>query len=178
MLALHADVPAAAADLAALTGPAGFPGAVAGGAILDRTPRGIVVQQSGGGTVGYGIGTGAAAGIVAGVFVDQPLIGGAIGAAIGGLVGRRMRRGEVATVERVLDDYIPMGSVALAAVVAAEPWPIVRGSLGKALRVTGWPLDGDSPLLPFARSLVRGNPTASEHLAFEPPDSAGRAKGP
>lgn len=164
MLALQADVADAAADLAALTGAPGDPDVVAGSAIVHRTLAGTSVQQVGGGTLGYGIGTGMAVGIVVGVFVEQPLVGGAVGALVGGLVGRRMRRQETAVLERVLDDYLPLGSTALVAVVPAGPWPLIRVSLDRALRVTGWPLDPGSPLLPFARSLVRGNPTVSDEL--------------
>ena len=72
----------------------------------------------------------------------------------------------------VLDEQIPVGSTALVAVVPAGPWPLIRVSLARAIRVTGWPLDPGSPLLPFARSLVRGNPTVSEELP-EPTRSHG-----
>lgn len=164
MLALHADVADAAADLADLTERSGVTELVAGSAILHRTPTGATVQQIGGGTLAYGIGTGLAVGVVAGVPFDQPLVGGAIGAVVGGLLGRRTRRREVSGLVGLLDDQLPVGSIALVAVVPAVPWPLIRVSLDRALRVTGWPLDRDSPLLPFARSLVRGNPTVSEEL--------------
>ena len=164
MLVLHADVADAAADLAELTASSATIDLVAGSAILRRTVPRTLVQQSGGGTLGYGIGTGMAVGVVAGVPLGQPLLTGALGAVIGGLVGRRARQREVQGVMDVLDEQIPVGSTALVAVVPAGPWPLIRVSLARAVRVTGWPLDPGSPLLPFARSLVRGNPTVSEEL--------------
>ena len=65
MLALHADVADAAADLAELTAASATTDLVAGSAILRRTVPRTLVQQSGGGTLGYGIGTGMAVGVVA-----------------------------------------------------------------------------------------------------------------
>ncbi len=163
LLGVYAGMEEAALDLRDLTGADGFPDAVGGAGILRRRFDGSTLQQSGGGTLGYGIGTGAAAGIVVGVLVGFPLAGAGVGAILGGLVGHRMRQQEVGELVGVLDDSIPVGATALVAVVEAESWPVLRGTLGRALRVTGWPLD-DGPLLPFARSLVRGNPTVIEDL--------------
>lgn len=163
LLGVYAGTEEATLDLRDLTGPGGFADAVCGAGILHRRFDGATLQQSGGGTLGYGIGTGAAAGIVVGVIVGLPLAGAGVGAALGGLVGHRMRQQEVQDVVRVLAESIPVGATALVAVVQAESWPVLRGTLGRALRVTGWPLD-DGPLLPFARSLVRGNPSVAEAL--------------
>lgn len=164
MLALHAGPEDAAGDLADLLAPAGFPDAVAGAAILQRGRDGTTIQQPGGGTLAYGIGTGAAVGVAAGALLGVPLQTMVVGAAVGGLIGHRRRRDELDGVVAVLADHIPIGATALVAVVAAEQWPVLRTSLARALRVTGWPLD-EGPLVEFARSLVRGNPTVSEDLS-------------
>jgi hypothetical protein len=163
---IYASTQEALEDLRDLTAPGRPPGAVGGAGILRRRLDGATLQQAGGGTLGYGIGTGAAAGIVGGVLVGFPLAGAGMGALVGGVVGHRMRQREIGTLVGVLDDYIPVGSSALVAVVRADSWPGIRSSLRRALRVTGWPVD-DGPLLPFARALVRGNPTVTEDL--QPP---------
>lgn len=163
LLGVYAGAEDAALDLRDLTGDHGFPDAVGGAGILRRGLDGSTLQQSGGGTLGYGIGTGAAAGIVVGVVLGFPLASAVAGAFLGGLVGHRMRQREVGVLVGVLDDAIPVGATALVAVVDAQMWPVLRTTLGRALRVTGWPLD-DGPLVPFARSLVRGNPTVTQDL--------------
>jgi hypothetical protein len=172
---IYASTDEALEDLRDLTTPGGHPGAVGGAGILRRRLDGSTLQQSGGGTLGYGIGTGAAAGIVGGVLVGFPLVGAGIGALVGGVVGQRMRQREIGTLVGVLDDWIPVGSSALVAVVRAESWPTIRATLQRALRVTGWPVD-EGPLLPFARSLVRGNPTVTEDL--QRPADPGRPPDP
>lgn len=172
-VAVYATPEEAGLDLRDLTGPDGFAEDVSGAGILRRGPDRATLQQSGGGTLGYGIGTGAAMGIVAGAMLGYPLVVGAIGAVVGGFVGQRVRTQEVGALVGVLGDAIPVGATALVAVVRAEPWPVLRGTLGRALRITGWPLD-DGPLVPFARSLVRGNPTAIEDLAGHQPPEAPR----
>ena len=170
-VAIYASVEEAGLDLRELTGPSGFAESVGGSGLLHRGTGRVTLQQAGGGTLGYGIGTGAAVGIVAGVILGYPLVVGGIGAVVGGIIGYRNRTREVDGLVRVLDDAIPVGATALVAVVRAEAWPVLRGTLDRALRVSGWPLD-DGPLVPFARSLVRGNPTATEDLGGHAPPEA------
>lgn len=162
-VAVYAGTEDVVLDLRDLTGPDGFGEAVGGTGILRRRPDRTTLEQAGGGTLGYGIGTGAAVGIVVGVLLGYPLPAAGVGAVVGGFVGHRARRREVRELVGVLHDFIPVGATALVAVVQAEPWPVLRTTLTRALRVTGWPVD-DGPLLPFALALVRGNPTVTEDL--------------
>lgn len=163
LIAVFASSEDALRDLREITQPGPVGDAVAGAAILDRRGPRSVLQQSGGGTLAYGIGTGAAAGIVAGVVVALPLVGAAAGAAIGAIIGRRMGRREVDELIQLIGDVVPPGAAGLVAVVDAEALPLVSGALDGALRTTGRVLD-EGPLTRLARSLVRGNPEAIEIL--------------
>jgi uncharacterized membrane protein len=163
LVATYPDPEQALLDLREITGPGPLAAAVAGAGILDRTGARSVLQQAGGGTLAYGIGTGAAAGIVAGVVLALPLVGAAAGAAIGAMVGRRMGRREVEDLVALLGDVVTAGTAGLLAVVDEESLDLVRGALDRAQRSTGRVLD-DGRLTTLARSLVRGNPEATEAL--------------
>ena len=163
LVGVHAGRRDALADLREVTaaGPVGE--AVAGAAVLHRGLDRSTLQQGGGGTLAYGIGTGAAAGVVAGVELTAPLAGAAAGAAIGAAVGHRLSRREVDDLAAALDDAVPVGASAVLAVVRADRLDLVRGALRHSLRATARLLE-DDPLRRLARSLVRGNPTATEAL--------------
>jgi hypothetical protein len=162
-IGLYPDPAQAAAELRGLAAPGAFDGGVAGTGILRRDWRGSVIEQGGGGTLGYGLVTGAAGGLAVGGFLGAPLALGAVGLAIGGLVGRRMRTRETQGLTAAIADTVPVGATALIAVVVADSLPAVRAGMTGALRTAGRVLD-EGPLTTYARSLVRGNPTVMHAL--------------
>ncbi len=64
----------------------------------------------------------------------------------------------------MLDDILPIGGIALVAIVDEDCVPFVRARMENSLRTTGRVLD-DGPWTPLARAMVRGNPAVSEALA-------------
>ena len=160
---VYDDPSGALADLRDLTNPGPTSEVIAGAAVLTRELRKSVLQQGGGGTTAYGIGTGAAVGVVVGVVAALPLVSAAAGAVIGGLLGRRLRARETAQLAALVADDVQVGHTALVAVVAEEFLGEVRFAMTRARKTTGRGLVDDATRK-LARSLVRGNPTATEDL--------------
>lgn len=167
LVGVYPDSGEAVADLQDLRRAAGPAGALAGAAVLVRTPGGAALQTPGGGTMAYSITTGAAVGVALGGLLGFPLTLLAVGALVGAVLGRSRRRQEINLLLAAVGDSVPPGSAALLAVVDDRQLVEMRAGLGRALRTTGRLLDG--PLAPVARALVRGNPAASEALAANRP---------
>lgn len=159
---VYPDGRTAAADLRAVrAGPLRCE--VPGAGILQRDGRGSMVQEGAGGSVGYGLVTGAAGGLAVGGLLGAPIVLGAIGLAIGGLVGRQLRSRETAALTAAVMDTVPVGATALVLVVGVDVLPATREQMSNALRTSGRVL-AEGPLIEYARSLVRGNPSVMAAL--------------
>jgi uncharacterized membrane protein len=115
----YADPGAAADDFATLKrGEDAGEYQVVGAVVMSRDASGKVeVKQHGDGNVSGGATLGGAAGLVVGLFAPPLLAATAIGAGIGAGIGALTRRHQEKQLGVDVDEYLPMGSSAVVAVV-------------------------------------------------------------
>jgi uncharacterized membrane protein len=159
---------AARADLRDLTNPGPTCEVMAGTALLHHEPEHARLEHLRGGTTAFWAGTGGAVGVLAGILVGIPLLGAAAGVVLGAILGRRRSAHEAEDFAALLGDDLPVGAVGLLVITPERYAGEVRSGMTRARRTTGRTLD-DEHTLALARSLVRGDPVATEALSPDPP---------
>lgn len=115
---------------------------IAAAVVLDRDADGkVTVKEHGGGLVGGGTAVGAAGGFVVGLFAPPLLLATAVGAGIGAAVGALMKRHEEKEIGVDADEWLPVGSSAIVAVVDDLYLDRVDHAVTKAVKRTNKAID-------------------------------------
>lgn len=141
----YADAGAAADDFATLkSGQDAGEYKVVGAVVMNRDASGKVeVSEHGDKTVGGGATVGGAAGLVVGLFAPPLLAATAIGAGIGAVIGALTKRHEEKQLGVDVDEYLPPGSSAVAAVVDDQWADKVENALVKSDKRINKAIDSD-----------------------------------
>ena len=135
-VATYGDASTAAEDFEALKDaqkPEEF--VVVGAVVIDRDAEGNVeVKEHGGGDVGGGAGVGAVGGFVVGLFAPPLLLATGIGAAIGAGIGALVKRHEEKEMGADIEEYLPLGSSAIVAVLDDAYLDNIDKVLGKSAK--------------------------------------------
>jgi uncharacterized membrane protein len=106
---------------------------VVGAVVASRDEQGkVTVDEHGGAEVGGGATLGAVGGLVVGLFAPPLLLATAIGAGIGAAIGALVKRHEEKEMGVELDEYLPVGTSAIIAVVDDTYADNVESALVKA----------------------------------------------
>jgi uncharacterized membrane protein len=101
----------------------------------------IEVKEHGGGLVAGGTAAGAVGGLVVGLFAPPLLAAGVIGAAIGAGLGALAKRHEEKEIGVDAEEWLPVGSSAIAAVVDDLYLDRVENAVGKATKKVSKAID-------------------------------------
>ncbi len=128
----YPDAGDAAADFKALKdGQGAGDYTVIGAVVMNRDATGKVNVEEHGAVAGL-VGVGAVGGLVVGLFAPPLLLATAVGAGIGGVVGEIVKRHEEKKLGVNLEEYMPPGTSAIAAVVEDDYADRVESVLVKA----------------------------------------------
>jgi uncharacterized membrane protein len=116
--------------------------AVIAAVVVDRDPDGKVnVKEHGGGIVAAGTGIGAVGGLVVGLFAPPLLLATVVGAGIGAGVGALVKRHEEKQIGVDAEEWLPVGSSAIVAVIDDLYLDRVDKAVGKAAKKTNKAID-------------------------------------
>ena len=133
LVAAYNDTTSAAEDFTTIKGLGDT--VVVAAVVLDRDASGKVeVKEHGGGLIAAGSTMGAVGGLVVGLFAPPLLLASVVGAGIGAGVGAIAKRHEEKTIGVDAEEWLPVGSSAIAAVVDDLYLDRVDAAVGKATK--------------------------------------------
>jgi uncharacterized membrane protein len=116
--------------------------AVVAAAVLDRDADGkVTAKEHGAGPVGGGALVGGGLGLVVGLFAPPLLAATAVGAAIGAGVGKLMKRHEEKQIGLDAEEWLPVNSSAIVAVIDDLYLDRVDAAVTKAVKKTNKAID-------------------------------------
>ncbi len=141
----YGDETSADEDFAALESAQAEGGFVVVGAVIVSRDAGgkVSVKENGTGEVGGGAAFGAIGGLVIGLFAPPLLLATVVGAGIGAAVGALVKRHEEKKMGADLEEYLPIGSSAIVAVVDDTYADRVDKSLAKATKKLSKGIDSE-----------------------------------